>query len=95
MNKVLIITVVLLIAVTAYAFRATHPFILKYPVDQEQISQLNKFLEEIWLMQNGRSELDIVTAVKTNARNGEMWMIQTGSVVRLQWKANNIIWTTP
>lgn len=93
MNKFLIILCFLLIVSNGYALRASRPFILKYPLDQEQISQLNKYMEEIWFMQNGRSEFDIGTSQKTMARNGELWFIDTGGVIRIQIKGSDQIFT--
>ena len=57
------------------------------------MSQLNQTLEDLWNITNGRIELDIKTTPKTNARNGEMWLILTGQTVRVQIKANNRVYT--
>ena len=75
--------------------RVNRPYTLSYPITEEQVSQLNRYLEDIWNIQNGRFELDVVTTPKNNARNGEVWMIQTGATVRLQWKGNGTIFTSP
>lgn len=95
MSRIIITVLILLACVEAFALRVNRPIKLKYPITEEQVSQLNAYLEEIWLMQNGRFEFDVVTSPKTNSRNGEIWLIQTGLNVRLQWKGNDIIWTSP
>ena len=95
MNKILIIFLILFIATNAYALRLNTPPTLSTPTTEEETSQLNRFLNDSWLIQNGRFELDVVTTPKTNAKNGEIWIILTGSVAKIQFKANGIIWTTP
>jgi len=93
-NRLLWTVLIILLATNAFGLRASKPIALKYPITEEQITQLNDFLQDIWYMQNGRAELDVVTSPKTNANNGEVWMIMTGGNVRLQFKANNQVYTT-
>ena len=93
MNKLLIVLVILLLASTAWALRIPRPIVLKNPPTEDQIAQLNRFLEDVWNMQGGRYEMDIVATSKTAAKNGEAWLIKTGSVVRLQYRANNHVFT--
>ena len=76
-----------------YGFRVNRPPLLNHPLDQEQINKLNSFLQDIWNLQNGEFNLDIVTSTKTNAKNGDIWFIQTGNNVRIQYKAANHIYT--
>ncbi len=93
MNRIPILIIILLLATNAYSLRMGRPFTLKHPIDEEQISQLNKFLEEIWLMQNGRYEMDIVTTTKTSSNPGEVYIIQTGAISSIQWRANGRTYT--
>lgn len=95
MNKTLIIIAVLFIATNVLALRANRPPKLSFPVKEDEIKELNRFLESSWFVDNGRYELDVVTTPKTDARNGELWIIQTGITCKLQWKANDIVWTSP
>lgn len=92
-KRILLFIAVLLIASNVYALRVSRPPKLTNPLDDGQVNQLNEYLEQIWYMQQGRHELDIVTTAKTNARNGEIWIIQTGAICRIQIKANNRVYT--
>lgn len=93
-NKtIIIVLVVLCITTGALALRANRPPILTYPLEEDQISDLNRFMENIWNMQYGRFELDVVTTTKTKANNGEVWIIYTGPVGYIQFKANDHIYT--
>ena len=93
--KKLLITLIFLMLITsvAQALRVSRPLVLNHPLTVEQVSQLNRFLEDIWNVQKGLFEFDIVTTTKTNAKNGEIWMLQTGTTVRIQYKANGTIFT--
>ena len=92
MKKIIIIIGILLCASTVIAYRTNKPIKLRYPITEEQISQLNNFLEEIWLMQNGRFELD-VTATKTGAKTGEIWINSTSH--KLEWAVDGVIHSAP
>lgn len=94
MNKILIILVIALITTNVFALRTNRPIKLSFPIKEEEVNELNRFLENAWFIQNGRYELDVVTVPKTDARDGELWIIQTGITCRLQWKANGIVWTS-
>lgn len=94
-NKFLAVIIVLLIATNIYAYRISRPVTLKYPITEEQVSQLNKYLEELWLIQNGRQELDVVTTTKSSAKEGEIWIILTGATSQIQWKAGGDVHHTP
>jgi len=80
----------LFISTTVYALRIQRPLVLTYPITEEQVSQLNKFLEEVWLVQQGRVELDI-GASKSKAKNGEMWIYKNGSTYTLQVMAGGTV----
>lgn len=90
-----LITIILLLmtVLTATAFRIVRPPQISLPLDRDQVNQLNNFTEDVWNLQNGEFNFDISTTVKTNADNGDMWFIITGGTVRLQFKANNHVWT--
>ena len=92
---VYLIIISLFLAHNAYGFRVSRPPTLSHPLNKEQVNQLNKYLESIWNLQNGEFNLDIVTATKANAQNGDVWIILTGSIAKIQFKANNTIFTTP
>lgn len=78
------------------AFRVSRPPSFSLPWTQDQINNLNDTLESFWNLQNGEFNLDIVTSAKTNAANGDIWLIQTGSIVRIQYKAiNRVFSVTP
>lgn len=95
MNKTIILIASLVISLSAYnsyALRVSKPLTLTYPITAEQVSQLNKYLEEIWLIQNGRFEID-VTSSKANAKNGEFWINSSNN--KLEWKSNGTVYSTP
>ena len=75
--------------------RINKPPRLSNPPTEEEIIVLNKFLEDMWNITNGRYQLDVVTTPKTDAESGEFWIIQTGTIGRLQWKTGNLIFTSP
>jgi len=89
----LFLIVFIFCAVKLDAFRIARPLLLSHPLNQSQINQLNDTLENLWNLQNGEFNLDIVTTAKTNANNGDFWLIQTGSTVRMQIKANGQVYT--
>ena len=94
LSKIIFYVVLFLVLVfPVYALRATRPPSLKSPITQDQVSELNRYLEEMWNMQYGRYEADIVTTSKSSAKNGEIWLIQTGSTVRLQFKGADHVFT--
>jgi len=90
----LICLVIILMATNVFALRVSRPPVLSNPIEEDQISQLNKFLEDMWLMQYGRFELDIVTTTKTDAKNGEIWILNAGGdSYKLQYKAGDAVHT--
>ena len=95
MNKWVWIFIILFLCREVYALRVNQAPRLSNPPTQEEISVLNKFLADIWNITNGRYQLDVVTTPKTNAKNGELWVIFTSPTGRLQWKANDTIFTSP
>lgn len=95
MRKLLIVLIVLNIATMAYALRASRPLTLTMPLTQDQLTQLNVYLNDIWNMQSGRFELDIVTTSKSGAKNGEIWIKNTGGTYYLEVKAGGAVRTSP
>ena len=93
MNKFLVFLVLVLIAGNVYALRINRPPVLSFPINENQISQLNRYLEDIWNIQNGRFELDVVTTSQPNRKNGEIYILQTGVASRIQYKANGILYS--
>ena len=92
-NVVAMIVLFLFFACAAQALRVTRPPLMKFPLEEDQISQLNRFNEEMWNMQYGRFEFEVTDTPKTNAKDGEMWFLETGVITRIQIKANDTIFT--
>lgn len=94
MRKLLIVLVVLLLllCVQVMAFRIPRPPKFSIPWTQDQVNQLNDSLEWIWNLQNGEFNFDIVTTTKSNAGNGDMWIL-TGATAQIQIKVNGNIYT--
>jgi len=63
------------------------------PWTSEQMKQHNEAHEDLWNLSNGEYNFDIVTTSKTNADNGDVWILQTGSVARIQFKAIDRVFT--
>src|SRR3990167_3473904 len=93
LNNLLTIFLLCLITTNVFAYRISKPLSLTYPITEEQISQLNRFLEEIWILANGRFELDVVTTTKSAAKNGELWIFNDGGTYKLQFKAGDAVRT--
>ena len=92
MNKKIFITIlVLLTATNVYALRIQRPPVLRNPITEDQLSQLNKYMEQIFNLQNGRYELDIVTTDKSDANEGEIWIKNTGGVYSIRTMAGGTI----
>lgn len=85
--------IILLTVTTVGAFRIPRPLLLSHPLDQAQINTLNDALENLWNLQNGEFNLDTVSTAKTQADVGDIWLIQTGAVVRLQYNGGGHVFT--
>ena len=94
MKRIFITLFVLLMATNAMAYRTNKPIKLRDPLNEEQISQINNFFEEIWLMQNGRFELD-TGSEKSGAKNGELWINNSSTIKSLQFKSDDLVYTLP
>jgi len=93
MKKIIIALVILNIATIGYALRASRPPVLTMPLTQDQLTQLNVYLNDLWNMQNGRFELDVVTSTKSSAKNGEIWVFNDSGTYKLQFKAGGSVRT--
>lgn len=78
---------------SAYALRVNRPPKISTPMTEDETSQLNRFLEDSWNIQNGRVELDNTGTAKTNAKNGEMWVLDTSVTSKLQFKSDGSVFT--
>src|SRR3990167_303708 len=95
MKKIVIALIILNLATFGYALRASRPPVLTMPLTQDQLTQLNVYLNDLWYMQTGRIEIDIVSSSKTNAKNGEVWIKKTGATYYLEFKAGDAVRTSP
>lgn len=95
MKKVIILTLLIVctFCITSYALRIQRPRHFTFPLEEADISHLNTTLEELWLMQQGRYELDKVTASKTAANTGEMWIKQTGGLNYLEVMVDGTVYS--
>lgn len=80
-------------ATNVWALRINRPPSLSYPITQDEVSNLNRFLEDSYNIQQGRYEMDVVTSPKSSAKNGEVWIVWSSPTARIQFKAQNMIWT--
>ena len=94
-NKILILVFLFgfMVANLAYSLRVNFPPTLSLPLTEEQISQLNQYLKDIWNIQNGRMELDVVSSAKSSAKNGELWLNSTSH--KIQWKEGGNVYSAP
>ena len=90
-KKIIIFVCLLLISTSVWAYRIKRPLRLELPLTEEQVKELNNMMEEVFLLQQGRYEVDVVTTTKTNAKNGEMWILSSGGTFRLQTKAGDAV----
>lgn len=93
MRILVAIILIVLFSSLAYALRISKPYTFSLPWTEEQMSRLNAALTDLWNITNGKYNLDIVTTPKTDARNGDMWLIYTSPVTRIQYKSAGLIYT--
>jgi hypothetical protein len=93
LNKILLILLLISFTGNVYAFRITRPKTFELPWNNEQIKDLNDKMNELFVMQQGRFELDVVTTTKTNAANGEIWIFNDAGTYKLQFKAGDSVRT--
>ena len=92
MRKIALALCFLLCVTNVVAFRISRPPKLTKKLDGNQLNQLNDFLENMWNLQQGEFNFDIVSSSKTNADNGDMWML-TPSIAEIQYKVDDAIFT--
>ena len=94
-NRLLLTLVFFVLSHNCFALRVSQPPSLSVPVEEDQTSSLNKYLKDIWDIQNGRFEMDIVTDTKTNAKNGEFWIFNNVGMgsYNVQFKAGDAVRT--
>lgn len=90
---IFLVSASIFLATTVLAYRMSRPPTFSYPMDKEQINQLNASLEDIFNLTNGKFNLDIVTESKLGAKNGDIWIFNDSGTYRLQYKAGDIIRT--
>lgn len=73
------------------AFRIARPPKISLPLTSSQVNKLNDYLENLWQLQQGEFNLDIVSTTKSNAGNGDFW-IYTGTTAAIEYKANGTIY---
>lgn len=90
----IILAILLIILVSrAFSYRIARAPTLSLPLNQDHINQLNRFNDSIFHLQQGEFNIDVVTSTKTNAGNGDFWIIMTGATATFQFKANNQIFS--
>ena len=93
MKKLAVLIALLLLASAVDAFRMSRPPTLSYPIDEEQVDQLNSSLDDMFNLTNGKYNLDIVTTTKTNASNGDIWILNDSGTYKLEFKAGGSVKT--
>lgn len=78
---------------TVWALRVPFPPTLANPITDDQVATLNRYMKDLWDMQSGRFELDVVTTSKSAAKNGEIWVYQNvgAGTYYLQTKAGGTV----
>jgi hypothetical protein len=76
---ILLLLVTFALCINSYALRIQRPRHFTYPMTESDVTELNSALEQLFLMQQGRFELDKVSAAKSAANTGEIWVRQTGT----------------
>lgn len=89
-KKIYLILFFLIITTAVYGLRITRPITFQLPWTEEQVSDLNYTLQQLFLMQDGRFELDYNTVTKPSANDGELWLYTSG-VAKIQYMANDTI----
>jgi len=91
-SRIIVITVIIgAIASTAWGLRVSFPPTLSNPITDDQLATLNRYMKDLWDMQSGRFELDVVTTTKSNAKNGEIWIYNNSGTYYLQVKAGGTV----
>jgi len=93
MKKIYFIALLLLITCTADAFRIPRPNRYSLPLTQDQINQINDDLDNIWQLSNGEFNLDEETTAKTQAENGDFWILATPITSKIQFRSEDTVFT--
>lgn len=94
MKKWLIFICLVFASTSVLAYRIPRPPLLSKDWTDDDINKLNESLDDIWNLQLGEFNFDIVTTTKTNADNGDLWIIDSGiTSTWIQFKANDLIYT--
>jgi len=91
MRYFLTFLLILFLSGTALAFRIPRPSTFSEPLDRDQINKLNTVLNNLWNLTNGEYNLDIVTTSKTQADNGDVWIINDGGTFKLEFQAGDSV----
>jgi hypothetical protein len=91
-KKSIIILFLIFLSGSVYAYRIQQPIRYELPWTKEQVKELNNTLDGLFLSQQGRYETDIVTSSKTNARNGEAWILSESGTHYYEFKAGDNIY---
>ena len=76
----------------AHAYRASRPTPMRLPLDDNQITELNNSIENLWNITNGRYSLNIVTSNPdgtTRGKVGDMLLLSTGGTYYLEINVDN------
>jgi hypothetical protein len=101
MRWIYVSLIILLLAVPAQARRISRPDSFKLPWTEEQVTDISNTLEDIFNMQKGRYEHDIVSTTKSNPNDGEMWITTgivgavalTGQIAEVDFRAGGVNYT--
>ena len=91
-SKILLALLIGICAGNAWSLRVALPPVLSNPITDDQVASLNKYLKDVWDIQNGRFEIDTVSSSKTASKNGEIWILTSPSP-RLQFKSGGTVYT--
>lgn len=91
-KKLWLVILIISISLNVYAFRIARPPTLSLPLTEDQVNKLNRYLEDVWHLQQGEFNFDVVTTAKNGANNGDIWILMTGAVGSIQFKANDTIY---
>lgn len=95
MRKVVFLTLIVMFmfSISSYALRIQRPRHFTYPLTESDVSELNSMFDDLFAMQQGRYELDKVTASKNAANTGEMWIKQTGGLNYLEVMVDGTVYS--
>jgi Tfp pilus assembly protein PilE len=92
-KTIIIIFLLFAISIQAYGMRIQKPRHFTYPMNEADVKELNSIFEQLFLMQQGRFELDKVTTTKSSANTGEIWIRQNGGLNYLEVMVDGTIYS--